>query len=739
MKKYIVRIGNDLPVQWSFFQDKEKTIPLDLSGRNLSVYLATSVSKWKLSGLLIENNWIVFTIPGVEQISKYGTGLYTLTCIENEGESGQHIVDYISALLFVSQANESIRGSGEGEYTILQAGVAYLESTGVSYYETVAHAAATYETKVHAAATYETKEYAREIYETKEHARETYYQLPEGGIPESDLSERVQGSLGKAETAAQPSDLTDFITKSVDNLVNYYLKSDTYTKAEVQALISAINQFHYEIYPNLESITDPQGNVLYLIGPTGTGNDKYEEYVFANDVFTKIGDTSIDLSNYVTIDALNTTLANYTLSINIPVEKGSGTNSIQQKGTGAVASGESSVAEGNATRALGFASHAEGNNTTASGYFSHAEGNHTNAIGNSSHVEGYFTTAVGNASHVEGGDNLQGELPGLGEEQLYSKAEGYASHAEGAAHAIGHYSHAEGGGNAIEEGHPTRSTAEGPYSHAEGTHTYAIGNGSHAEGNLTIAKSPASHAEGRLTVAGTDANIGKYAHSEGFRTSALGENSHSEGGDTIAKGNSSHAEGYLSSSVGANCHSEGRATVTNGNGSHSEGYSRNLYEYEPGRTVEQIESLYDDSPFAYSSGNGTHSEGYECIAMGTGAHAEGHSSKAIAGWGVHAEGWKSVAKGDASHAEGSATETKNSGEHAEGRYNKSNKVSNNYGDAGNTRHSVGIGESDTKRKNAFEIMSNGDIYVIGLGGYNGTNAAQTGVKTLQTVLLELGA
>lgn len=59
---------------------------------------------------------------------------------------------------------------------------------------------------------------------------------------------------------------------------------------------------------------------MYLIGPTGTGTDKYEEYVYdpsKEPPFVKIGDTSIDLSNYVTTDALNTALANYTTTANL--------------------------------------------------------------------------------------------------------------------------------------------------------------------------------------------------------------------------------------------------------------------------------------------------------------------------------------------------------------------------------------------------------------------------------------
>lgn len=155
---------------------------------------------------------------------------------------------------------------------------------------------------------------------------DTAYQLPSGGVPYDELSQSVQDSLDKADTAYQKPptgipasdiasgvipDVSQFITRNVNNLVNYYLKSETYTKAEVQGLIAAINQFHYEIYPSTSAVTNPQGNVLYLIGPTGTGDDKYEEYVYANNTWVKIGDTSIDLSGYVTTQALNAALASY--------------------------------------------------------------------------------------------------------------------------------------------------------------------------------------------------------------------------------------------------------------------------------------------------------------------------------------------------------------------------------------------------------------------------------------------
>lgn len=134
------------------------------------------------------------------------------------------------------------------------------------------------------------------------------YTKPASGIPASDMA------------AGVIPDVSNFVTKSVDDLVNYYLKSETYTKAEVQALIGAIRQFHYEIYASTSAVTNPQNNVLYLIGPTGSGEDKYEEYVYdvtKQNPWVKIGDTSIDLSNYVTISDLNTALSAYTTSADL--------------------------------------------------------------------------------------------------------------------------------------------------------------------------------------------------------------------------------------------------------------------------------------------------------------------------------------------------------------------------------------------------------------------------------------
>lgn len=102
-------------------------------------------------------------------------------------------------------------------------------------------------------------------------------------------------------TITQPtktSDLTNdswYITNAVNNLTNYYKKTETYTQAEVNALVQNFQWF--EIVATLPT-TEIKTNVIYLLWPTWSGADKYEEYVYSSSTWVKIWDTSVDLTNY---------------------------------------------------------------------------------------------------------------------------------------------------------------------------------------------------------------------------------------------------------------------------------------------------------------------------------------------------------------------------------------------------------------------------------------------------------
>lgn len=246
---------------------------------------------------------------------------------------------------------------------------------------------------------------------------------------------------------------------------------------------------------------------------------------------------------------------------------------------------------------------------------------------------------------------------------------------------------------------------------AEGYKTQATGDyGSHAEGTNTVASGAASHAEGNAATA-----IGTGAHAEGYKTQATGKYSHVEGDYTIASSRDAHAEGWYTNATGRAAHAEGLYTDATGYSSHAEGWG--------------LETLHN-----LASGDGSHAEGIGTKAINKGAHAEGYGSEQA----------PNTASGYGSHVEGCLTLAQNQSEHAEGSANVSHKASDTNGDAGNTQHSIGIAFGDntgTYRKNAVEVMQNGDMYVLGIGGYQGTNTKvqDASIKTLQEYIASLEA
>lgn len=127
--------------------------------------------------------------------------------------------------------------------------------------------------------------------------------------------EEVSEEINVPQNTSDLANDSGFITSSVNNLVNYYLKQETYTKSEVNDLIGAIQQFHYERVQELPETGE--SNIMYLVPKTTSEeNNYYDEYVYSNG-WEKIGDTQIDLSGYVTTNALNQALGNYTTTENL--------------------------------------------------------------------------------------------------------------------------------------------------------------------------------------------------------------------------------------------------------------------------------------------------------------------------------------------------------------------------------------------------------------------------------------
>ena len=152
-------------------------------------------------------------------------------------------------------------------------------------------------------------------------------------------------------------------------------------------------------------------------------------------------------------------------------------------------------------------------------------------------------------------------------------------------------------------------------------------------------------------------------------------------GANAATGRCSHAEGFATSATQRCAHAEGNQVLAAGNYSHAEG---NL---------------------THSMGNGAHAEGLFTYAIGNGSHAEGTATSGI---------------GVSSHVEGISTIAYNTAEHACGQFNISIPESANP-KYGGSIFTVGVGESTNERKNAIMVSRTGEVYIYGLGGYDGSS------------------
>lgn len=239
---------------------------------------------------------------------------------------------------------------------------------------------------------------------------------------------------------------------------------------------------------------------------------------------------------------------------------------------------------------------------------------------------------------------------------------------------------------------------------------------------------------GQLVANTTSGSYG--AHAEGYATIASGiYGAHAEGQITTASGMSAHAEGLLSAASNGGSHAEGNQTIASAAASHAEGYGAQAIKTGEGQQ-QQSWGAHAEGWQTSAQADAAHAEGYKTLASGVGAHAEGG--------GINALSIKTTASGQYSHAEGYATQAQNPGEHAEGVGNISHTSGGQAIDSSSdTISAIGVAsalsQSGLTRRNAREIMGNGDYYLLGVGNYDGVhikgeNGAPAGLKTLQEVI-----
>ena len=149
----------------------------------------------------------------------------------------------------------------------------------------------------------------------------------------------------------KPTKLSDFtndgvfITNAVNDLANYYLKSQTYTQTEINNLISVIPKFAIAVVNSLPT-QDISTTTIYLVPSTSETTDMYKEYIYVNNAWELLGIQKADLTNYYTKSETDGLLANkadsstvYTLSTQV----GTNTNNISTLNTTVAGKADSST------------------------------------------------------------------------------------------------------------------------------------------------------------------------------------------------------------------------------------------------------------------------------------------------------------------------------------------------------------------------------------------------------------
>lgn len=431
--------------------------------------------------------------------------------------------------------------------------------------------------------------------------------------------------------------------------------------------------------------------------------------------------------------------------------------------------GSYSLAEGYGSATFGQGSHAEGQ-SVASGAVAHAEGANTYSWAVAAHVEGYKTVSMWNYAHAEGSNVL---------------ASGLAAHAEGFGfvdnskitpakrfHLIVYNDRIE---FKNDEGISIHDILKQPVLMLESdsgeatlvmplevidynsvTNVVRLRDESlYMEGDYALLQSYKSEEGTTITCAILKSGAqGNFSHVEGNNTRALDDGAHAEGIKTKAIGLGSHAEGnnsderfevIVADDTVMSDSSSQDTTVTLNSFTGSLPDSANFNNIALGIAIARISYFEYDTTYhiflrvkGVGGDDGTrapyivfaYAEETSGCTIPAGSAIEIYYSGAL-GAASHVEGYNTAAAGEASHAEGYYTQTTNASEHAEGTYNLStpNKTLSSLG--------IGSGSGQTPRMNAYEVDLQGNVYIKGIGGYDGTNITASGVESVQEVIARL--
>lgn len=114
------------------------------------------------------------------------------------------------------------------------------------------------------------------------------------------------------EALSSIPDTSTFITKTVNDLTNYYTKTQIDgTVTDLENKISAIPKFSIKVVDNLPT-TNISATTVYLVKSTTTStNDLYNEYIYVGGTWERIGAQTLDLTGYATQEWVGEQIADF--------------------------------------------------------------------------------------------------------------------------------------------------------------------------------------------------------------------------------------------------------------------------------------------------------------------------------------------------------------------------------------------------------------------------------------------
>ena len=394
-----------------------------------------------------------------------------------------------------------------------------------------------------------------------------------------------------------------------------------------------------------------------------------------------------------------------------------------------IAMGVNTQATGKYSTAMGLDTKASGRTSTAMGGFTEASGDYSTALGRSTKALGDYSTAMGAATEASGqsstamGFNTQASAKNsltAGESTLAE------SHTE---FVIGRYNKTTSGVSSITwvTTDPLFTVGNGSSSINKSNAFQILKNGDATfYSNLSVKKN--LDVEGDIDVTGTITatafvgdgsgltNIfkgsGNNSIAMGILTVASGGYSTAMGVQTKASGGISTAMGYLTNASGDYSTAMGDLTKASGNNSTAMGDGTNASGYRSTAMGYETEAIGD---YSTAMGGSTEASGDYSTSMGDGTNASGETSTAM-GWytkasGLHstAVGNKTEAKAKNSFAAGAKSLAESHTEFVIGRYNETTSgVSSTDWVNEDPLFTVGNGQDNENRRNAFQILKNGD-------------------------------